>query len=74
MMDMGMQETQFGPMMILGMPWFREYYTTFDLGDGSHLELASATVVINNGETIDIAEVPRGGLRDYTFHFTPLEK
>jgi len=35
LMDMGTQETQFGPMMILGMPWFREYYTTFDLGDGS---------------------------------------
>merc|ERR1719473_2118806 len=27
--------TQFGPLMILGMPWFRKYYTTFNLGDGT---------------------------------------
>merc|ERR1719277_1715117 len=25
-------ETQVGPMWILGMPFFREYYTTFSLG------------------------------------------
>jgi len=33
-MDLGMEMTQFGPMVILGMPLFREYYTTFDLGPG----------------------------------------
>eukprot|EP00421_Protoceratium_reticulatum_P021193 CAMPEP_0168394984 /NCGR_PEP_ID=MMETSP0228-20121227/19813_1 /TAXON_ID=133427 /ORGANISM="Protoceratium reticulatum, Strain CCCM 535 (=CCMP 1889)" /LENGTH=481 /DNA_ID=CAMNT_0008408409 /DNA_START=49 /DNA_END=1494 /DNA_ORIENTATION=+ len=34
LMDLGEQKTQFGPMFILGMPLFREYYTTFDLGAG----------------------------------------
>jgi len=34
LMDLGMEKTQFGPMVILGMPLFREYYTTFDLGSG----------------------------------------
>jgi len=34
LMDIGEQPTQFGPMFILGMPFFREYYTTFDLGVG----------------------------------------
>jgi len=34
-MDLGAsQATQMGPMIILGMPFFREYYTTFDLGSG----------------------------------------
>eukprot|EP00747_Dinoflagellata_sp_TGD_P075504 gnl/TRDRNA2_/TRDRNA2_158765_c1_seq1.p1 gnl/TRDRNA2_/TRDRNA2_158765_c1~~gnl/TRDRNA2_/TRDRNA2_158765_c1_seq1.p1 ORF type:complete len:205 (+),score=15.02 gnl/TRDRNA2_/TRDRNA2_158765_c1_seq1:2-616(+) len=27
--------TAFGPLIILGMPFFRTYYTTFDLGNGS---------------------------------------
>merc|ERR1719387_1395896 len=31
-MDVGTSMTQFGPMWLLGMPFFREYYTTFDLG------------------------------------------
>jgi len=34
LMDLGMELTQFGPMVILGMPLFREFYTTFDLGSG----------------------------------------
>mmetsp|Transcript_55422 Transcript_55422/g.171676 ORF Transcript_55422/g.171676 Transcript_55422/m.171676 type:complete len:480 (-) Transcript_55422:92-1531(-) len=34
LMDLGEQKTQFGSMFILGMPFFREYYTTFDLGVG----------------------------------------
>lgn len=34
LMDLGQELTQFGPMVILGMPFFREYYTTFDLGAG----------------------------------------
>jgi len=34
MMDMGGQATQFGPMAILGMPFFRTYYTTFHVGKG----------------------------------------
>jgi len=34
-MDLGApQMTTLGPMVILGMPFFREYYTTFDLGGG----------------------------------------
>lgn len=32
LMDMGDQSTQFGPMAIIGMPFFREYYTTFNVG------------------------------------------
>lgn len=35
LLDTGDQKTQLGPMYILGMPFFREYYTTFDLGQGS---------------------------------------
>jgi len=35
LMDLGpVQQTTLGPMIILGMPFFREYYTTFDLGRG----------------------------------------
>jgi len=34
LMDLGMQLTTIGPLVILGMPLFREYYTTFDLGSG----------------------------------------
>eukprot|EP00408_Alexandrium_pacificum_P019841 CAMPEP_0171198952 /NCGR_PEP_ID=MMETSP0790-20130122/23213_1 /TAXON_ID=2925 /ORGANISM="Alexandrium catenella, Strain OF101" /LENGTH=466 /DNA_ID=CAMNT_0011664283 /DNA_START=58 /DNA_END=1458 /DNA_ORIENTATION=+ len=35
LMDLGAtQKTTLGPMVILGMPFFREYYTTFDLGTG----------------------------------------
>lgn len=34
LMDLGHQKTQFGPMFILGIPFMREYYTTFDLGKG----------------------------------------
>lgn len=32
LMDMGEEITQLGPLAILGMPFFREYYTTFDIG------------------------------------------
>lgn len=32
MMDMGEELTQLGPLAILGMPFFREFYTTFNLG------------------------------------------
>jgi hypothetical protein len=35
LMDMGNQVTQLGPLMILGMPFFREYYTSFNLTDRS---------------------------------------
>merc|ERR1719195_2340506 len=34
MMDIGEQNTVLGPMAILGMPFFRHFYTTFDLGKG----------------------------------------
>jgi len=34
LMDMGNQKTQLGPMFILGIPFMREFYTTFDLGTG----------------------------------------
>mmetsp|Transcript_54055 Transcript_54055/g.153966 ORF Transcript_54055/g.153966 Transcript_54055/m.153966 type:complete len:122 (-) Transcript_54055:79-444(-) len=34
LMDIGSETTTVGPMFILGMPFFREYYTTFDLGTG----------------------------------------
>lgn len=32
LMDLGQQKTQYGPMFVLGIPFFREYYTTFELG------------------------------------------
>lgn len=35
LMDMGNKKTQFGPMFILGLPFLRHYYTTFDLGEWS---------------------------------------
>lgn len=31
MMDMGDSMTDMGPLIVLGMPFFREYYTSFDL-------------------------------------------
>lgn len=34
MMDIGEKQTPLGPMLILGMPFFRQFYTTFDLGAG----------------------------------------
>merc|ERR1719210_1353144 len=34
MMDMGEPKTQLGPMALLGMPFFREYFTTFHIGKG----------------------------------------
>eukprot|EP00404_Azadinium_spinosum_P003505 CAMPEP_0180458328 /NCGR_PEP_ID=MMETSP1036_2-20121128/22288_1 /TAXON_ID=632150 /ORGANISM="Azadinium spinosum, Strain 3D9" /LENGTH=488 /DNA_ID=CAMNT_0022464977 /DNA_START=98 /DNA_END=1564 /DNA_ORIENTATION=- len=33
-MDMGTMMTEFGPEILIGMPIFREYYVTFDLGSG----------------------------------------
>lgn len=33
--------TQFGPMWILGLPFFRRYYTTFEVGDQSNHLFAS---------------------------------
>jgi len=33
-MDLGSQDTEWGPLMILGMPFFREFYTTFNLNEG----------------------------------------
>lgn len=35
LMDMGDEMTQLGPLAILGMPFFRQYYTTFVLGKDS---------------------------------------
>merc|ERR1712224_128777 len=35
LMNIGTRSTQFGPMFIIGMPWFRKYYTTFNLGSGT---------------------------------------
>jgi len=39
LIDVGEVNTEKGPMVILGMPFFRFYYTTFDLGSpgGSHV-------------------------------------
>lgn len=34
LMDLGQQATTLGAMWIMGMPFFRQYYTTFDLGTG----------------------------------------
>jgi len=34
LMDLGEQTTTLGSMWVLGMPFFRQYYTTFDLGTG----------------------------------------
>eukprot|EP00929_Paragymnodinium_shiwhaense_P058530 TRINITY_DN29308_c0_g1_i2.p1 TRINITY_DN29308_c0_g1~~TRINITY_DN29308_c0_g1_i2.p1 ORF type:complete len:511 (-),score=77.83 TRINITY_DN29308_c0_g1_i2:40-1572(-) len=43
--------TQFGPMWIMGMPFFREYYTTFDLGEAGHSEpQRSIQVAKNDGD------------------------
>jgi len=40
LMDLGSRKTQFGPMFILGLPFMREFYTTFDLGaDADHRSL-----------------------------------
>lgn len=41
--------TQFGPMWILGMPFFREYYTTFDLGS-EHLGNAGRTMHVRRND------------------------
>jgi len=32
--DVGEEQTQFGPQMIIGMEVFRQYYVTFDMGSG----------------------------------------
>jgi len=34
LMDLGQEMTTLGAMWIMGMPFFRQYYTTFDLGTG----------------------------------------
>lgn len=34
------KKTQYGPMWILGLPFFRHYYTTFDLGHGKGADRA----------------------------------
>eukprot|EP00747_Dinoflagellata_sp_TGD_P210008 gnl/TRDRNA2_/TRDRNA2_83353_c2_seq1.p1 gnl/TRDRNA2_/TRDRNA2_83353_c2~~gnl/TRDRNA2_/TRDRNA2_83353_c2_seq1.p1 ORF type:complete len:234 (+),score=41.80 gnl/TRDRNA2_/TRDRNA2_83353_c2_seq1:37-702(+) len=31
-MKLGDRKSQFGPLFIIGMPWFRQYYTMFNLG------------------------------------------
>jgi len=42
LMDLGDEVTQLGPLMILGMPFFREYYTTFELDNEGKRQLAVA--------------------------------
>lgn len=42
LMDLGDEVTQLGPLMILGMPFFREYYTTFELDTEGKRQLAVA--------------------------------
>lgn len=42
LMDLGDEVTQLGPLMILGMPFFREYYTAFELDNEGKRSLAVA--------------------------------
>lgn len=57
MMDLGEKNTPLGPMFILGMPWFRQFYTTFDLGSGRGDRNIYVTPA---GDTCDPDEVKTG--------------
>ncbi|CAK0900901.1 unnamed protein product [Prorocentrum cordatum] len=61
LMDMGEEITQLGPLAILGMPFFREYYTTFDIGAPrvDNACCCNATFVDN---LLTIAETPENAI------------
>lgn len=58
LMDAGNETTQSGPLVILGMPFFREYYTSFDVGSGAGnktVAVAKADSTCNPASTTDLA-------------------
>mmetsp|Transcript_65430 Transcript_65430/g.184266 ORF Transcript_65430/g.184266 Transcript_65430/m.184266 type:complete len:95 (-) Transcript_65430:38-322(-) len=57
-MDAGNETTQSGPLVILGMPFFREYYTSFNVGSGAGnktVAVAKADSTCNPASTTDLA-------------------
>mmetsp|Transcript_90755 Transcript_90755/g.265641 ORF Transcript_90755/g.265641 Transcript_90755/m.265641 type:complete len:469 (+) Transcript_90755:497-1903(+) len=70
LMDLGpAQQTTIGPMVILGMPFFREYYTTFDLGQGR----GDRSLLVSKASADCSPEVSAvAAARDGNLRYTPL--
>jgi len=66
-MDMGTLQTPFGPEIIMGMSTFREYYVTFDLGNGRDDRTIFFSPANDNCDPMSAEDLELRGERDGYF-------